>query len=51
MKQKIATVATIRNHAAHGQWNEFDAKDVKQMMEWVRLFMENSFGSQRMPIK
>lgn len=51
MKQRIATVATIRNHAAHGQWNEFDAKDVKQMMEWVRLFMENSFGSQRMPIK
>lgn len=50
-KQKIATVATIRNHAAHGQWNEFDGKDVKQMIEWVRLFMENSFGSQRMPIK
>jgi hypothetical protein len=51
MKQKIATVATIRNHAAHGQWSEFDIKDVQQMMEWVRLFMENSFGSERMPIK
>lgn len=51
MKQKIATVATIRNHAAHGQWNEFDSKDVEQMIDWVRLFMENSFGTTRIPIK
>jgi|ERR1051325_1044709 hypothetical protein len=51
MKQKIATVATIRNHAAHGQWSEFDSKDVEQMIDWVQLFMENSFGSKRMPIR
>ena len=51
MKQKIATVATIRNHAAHGQWDEFGSKDVEQMIDWVRLFMENSFGTTRMPIK
>ena len=50
VKQKIATIATIRNHAAHGQWNEFDSKDAEQMIDWVRLFMENSFGTTRMPI-
>lgn len=51
MKQKIATVTAIRNHAAHGQWNEFDSKDVEQMISWVRLFLENSFGTTRLPIK
>lgn len=45
MKARISALAEIRNHAAHGQWKEFTAKDVEDMIEWVRIFMENSFGN------
>jgi len=44
IQQKISALAAIRNKAAHGKWDEFDANDVGQMIGQVRIFMENSFG-------
>ena len=51
VKQRILALAAIRNQAAHGQWNEFEVKDVEQMIDWVRTFMENSFGNAGLAIK
>lgn len=51
VKQRILALAAIRNQAAHGQWKEFTLKDVEQMIEWVKLFMENSFGNAQMSIQ
>jgi hypothetical protein len=48
MKARITALAEIRNQAAHGQWKEFTAKDVEDMIEWLRIFMENSFGNARL---
>lgn len=45
LKGQISALATIRNTAAHGKWNEFDTKDVEQMISDVQIFMENCFGS------
>lgn len=44
LQKRLTALADIRNKAAHGKWNEFDAKDVEQMIQQVRLFMENCFG-------
>jgi hypothetical protein len=44
LQQKISALAAIRNKAAHGKWNEFNANDVKQMIDQMRIFMQNSFG-------
>lgn len=45
IKQKqVTTYAGIRNSAAHGKWNEFNAEEVKQMIEWVTRFSEEHLG-------
>jgi len=44
LQKKITALADLRNKAAHGNWNEFDANDVEQMIGQVRTFMENTFG-------
>lgn len=51
VKTRISAFAAIRNQAAHGQWKEFSAKDVEDMINWVRVFMENSFGNAGLSIK
>jgi hypothetical protein len=48
---RISALAEIRNQAAHGQWKEFTAKDVEDMIKWVRIFMENSFGNARLSLQ
>lgn len=50
LKKKISALAEIRNQAAHGQWKEFNMKDVEQMIDWLRIFLENSFGDVRVAI-
>jgi len=51
VKLRISALAAIRNQAAHGQWKEFTVKDVEQMIDWVRIFMLNSFGEARLAIQ
>ncbi|MGZ5435339.1 MAG: DUF4145 domain-containing protein [Pyrinomonadaceae bacterium] len=51
VKQQISAFATIRNHAAHGQWKEFTSGDVSRMIGWVHTFMENSFGNARLSLQ
>jgi len=51
VKTRISAIAAIRNQAAHGQWKDFDVKDVEQMIDWVRSFLENSFGDSRLTIQ
>jgi len=41
VQKKITTLADLRNKAAHGQWDEFDAEDVKEMLAQVRRFMSD----------
>ncbi|MDT5270012.1 MAG: hypothetical protein QOH49_2198 [Acidobacteriota bacterium] len=43
-QKRITPLADIRNKAAHGKWNEFNDKDVEQMISQVRSFMEDYFG-------
>jgi hypothetical protein len=43
-QKRITALADIRNKAAHGKWNEFNDKDVQQMISQVRSFMEDHFG-------
>jgi hypothetical protein len=51
IKARISAFAEIRNKAAHGQWKEFTANDVEDMINWVRIFMENSFGNARLSLQ
>ena len=44
IQKKITTIADIRNKSAHGKWNEFNVKDVEQMITQVRSFMEEFFS-------
>lgn len=44
MQKKITALADIRNKAAHGKWNEFNDKDVDQMITQVRNFLEDFFS-------
>jgi hypothetical protein len=43
VQKRITTLADIRNKAAHGKWNEFDAADVEDLLRHVRSFMETHF--------
>jgi hypothetical protein len=43
IKDKISSIGKLRNHAAHGEWNEFNNKDVEDMINDVRRFMEDYF--------
>jgi hypothetical protein len=51
IRTRISAIAAIRNQAAHGQWKGFTVKDVEQMIDWVRIFLENSFGDSRLTIQ
>lgn len=42
-QKQITTSADLRNKAAHGQWNDFNEEDVKQMLSQVRVFMATHF--------
>jgi hypothetical protein len=44
VQKRITALADLRNKAAHGQWSEFTANDVEQMLSQVRIFMENYFS-------
>ena len=44
MQKRITALADIRNKAAHGKWDEFNDKDVEQMIAQVRTFMEDYFS-------
>ena len=51
IKARISALAEIRNQAAHGKWKEFSSEDVEDMIKWVRIFMENSFGNARLSLQ
>ncbi|HAH49674.1 MAG TPA: DUF4145 domain-containing protein, partial [Planctomycetaceae bacterium] len=42
--KKITANAELRNKAAHGEWEEFDKDDVKEMMSSINTFMQKHFG-------
>lgn len=42
--KKITAISDLRNKAAHGQWEEFDKNDVKEMMSSINIFMQKHFG-------
>ena len=39
-QKRITAIADIRNNAAHGNWDQFDRADVKDMIDWVANFVE-----------
>lgn len=41
VQKRIAALADLRNKAAHGQWDEFVAEDVDDMLVQVRRFMSD----------
>jgi len=42
-QKKVTALADLRNKAAHGQWDQFEESDVKEMIGSVKLFMERHF--------
>ncbi|MBC3883698.1 DUF4145 domain-containing protein [Undibacterium griseum] len=44
VQKKITTIADLRNSAAHGKWDEFDASDVRSMLRDVRDIMTKHFS-------
>lgn len=42
--KRITAVADVRNNAAHGHWDKFDADDVRDMIDWISRFTEEQFG-------
>jgi hypothetical protein len=43
-QKRITAIADVRNSAAHGQWDQFEERDVKEAVEWIRNFMESQFS-------
>lgn len=43
-QKKISALADLRNSAAHGKWDEFESKDVAEMLKGIRDFMEQYFA-------
>ena len=39
-QKRITAIADIRNNAAHGNCDQFDRADVKDMIDWVANFVE-----------
>ena len=39
-QKRITAIADIRKNAAHGNWDQFDQADVKDMIDWVANFVE-----------
>lgn len=44
VQKKVTALADLRNKAAHGEWTEFNEKDVEDMIRDVRRFMEDYFS-------
>lgn len=44
MQKRITALADIRNKSAHGKWDEFNVKDVEQMIAQVRSLMGKFFS-------
>lgn len=44
VQKRITALADLRNKAAHGQWDEFESKDVAEMVAAVRRLMEEHFA-------
>jgi hypothetical protein len=44
VQKKITAIADLRNSAAHGKWDEFDASDVESMLRDVRDIMTKNFS-------
>lgn len=42
--KKITALSDLRNKAAHGEWEEFDKDDVKEMMSSIKTFVEKHFS-------
>lgn len=40
IQKKITTIADLRNKAAHGEWDKFAIKDVEEMLNSIRNFLE-----------
>lgn len=40
-QKQITTWAEIRNSAAHGKWEQFNAEDVGDMIKWISRFIES----------
>jgi hypothetical protein len=43
-QKKMTALADIRNSAAHGNWDKFEASDVENMLQWTNDFMQNYFS-------
>jgi hypothetical protein len=43
-QKKITAIADIRNNAAHGNWDEFEKRDVQEAISWIAQFMENNYA-------
>ncbi|WP_457767150.1 hypothetical protein [Cyanobium sp. ULC065] len=44
VQKRIATLADLRNKAAHGQWQDFSQDDVTEMVVAVRRLIEEHFA-------
>ncbi len=43
VQKRVTAIADVRNNAAHGNWDQFDGDDVKDMIEWIAKFTEEQF--------
>ena len=43
-QKKVTALADIRNSAAHGNWDKFEASDVDNMLQWTNDFMQKYFS-------
>jgi hypothetical protein len=43
-QKKVTALADIRNSAAHGRWDTFEAADVESMLQWTKDFMQRHFS-------
>jgi hypothetical protein len=44
IQKRVTALEAVRNSAAHGKWSEFTEREVQEMINWVRNFMEQHFG-------
>ena len=44
VQKKITALADIRNSAAHGNWDNLETDDVKDMLDYTRRFLGDYLG-------
>jgi hypothetical protein len=44
VQKRVTAIADVRNNAAHGNWDEFDGDDVRDMIQWIAKFTEEHFA-------